>query len=583
MSVSTLDADGIAKAIAGYVHRGLRVVRLNGVVRAGECTCWKGGDCGSPGKHPTGSAWETTTDEEQVFEWWGGRTRFNVGVVLGDAGRGTGPAVIDIEADTDEATAELRRLGLDRFETPTWSSGRGLHRLFVWTPELPAVQVLKPHGIEVRIGGGGKQTQSVMPPSMHHSGRAYQWQPGFGLDEVEIATVPDNMMEAIMEEARRGTSGATAGIASGRRATAILRGPVREGSRNDRMFRWARVLVRSINPGDDQGEQDVLELLRGTNTTRCQPPLADDEVKLIYRSALKYRREDTAAEALFPGVEAVVEGSRTRYRPAGLELTIHQGDPTMFELRCDALRPFNPSGSVRVPADVWGDSRRMKTALIAAFPGAPYDRHPGDFARIWDGTAPQAATRNHPAREAVTGLRVLLEQEATAAGRRVEVTDPAEHATRRLVGLMMMRLDMLGERGPVPCQIRGEDAPTDDEVLAELVSLGAGGWVGERLWFAWDRLWRDIASAYGIDRDASAKVARAIPEIIGRKLKPERFQRHGTRATLRSLTAHELELLRAWAAGGAVPAISNAYGAYAGTPEPEKGVAGVAATQENAV
>jgi hypothetical protein len=518
-----------------------------------------------------------------VFEWWGGRTRFNVGVVLGDAGRGTGPAVIDIEADTDEATAELRRLGLDRFETPTWSSGRGLHRLFVWTPELPAVQVLKPHGIEVRIGGGGKQTQSVMPPSMHHSGRAYQWEPGFGLDEVEIATVPDIMMEAIMEEARRGTSGATAGIASGRRATAILRGPVREGSRNDRMFRWARVLVRSINPGDDQGEQDVLELLRGTNTTRCQPPLADDEVKLIYRSALKYRREDTAAEALFPGVEAVVEGSRTRYRPAGLELTIHQGDPTMFELRCDALRPFNPSGSVRVPADVWGDSRRMKTALIAAFPGAPYDRHPGDFARIWDGTAPQAATRNHPAREAVTGLRVLLEQEATAAGRRVEVTDPAEHATRRLVGLMMMRLDMLGERGPVPCQIRGEDAPTDDEVLAELVSLGAGGWVGERLWFAWDRLWRDIASAYGIDRDASAKVARAIPEIIGRKLKPERFQRHGTRATLRSLTAHELELLRAWAAGGAVPAISNAYGAYAGTPEPEKGVAGVAATQENKV
>ena len=204
MSVSTVDADGIAKVIAGYVHRGLRVVRLHGLVRAGECTCWKGGDCGSPGKHPTGSAWETTTDEEQVFEWWGGPTRFNVGVVLGDASRGSGLAVIDIEADSDEAAAELRRLGLDRFETPTWTSNRGLHRLFLWSPELPAVQVLKPHGIEVRIGGGGKQTQSVMPPSMHHSGRAYQWQPGFGLDEVEIAAVPDNMMEAILEAARRG-------------------------------------------------------------------------------------------------------------------------------------------------------------------------------------------------------------------------------------------------------------------------------------------------------------------------------------------------------------------------------------------
>lgn len=583
MSASTVDADGIAKEIAGYVHRGLRVVRLNGLARPGECTCWKRGDCGSPGKHPTGSAWETTTDEEQVFEWWGGSIRFNVGVVLGDAGRGTGLAVIDIEADSDEATAELRRLGLDRFETPTWSSGRGLHRLFVWTPELPAVQVLKPHGIEVRIGGGGKQTQSVMPPSIHHSGRAYQWQPGFGLNDVAIAAVPDNMMEAILDEARRGTSGAPASIVSGRRSTAILRGTTREGNRNDALFPHACLLVRSINPGDDEMEQVLLDWLRIVNTTRCRPPLADDEVKAIYQRALKYRREDTAAEALFPGVEVIVEGSRTVYRPAGLELTIHQGDPTMFELRCDELRPFNPSGSVRVPADVWGDSRRMKMALIAAFPGMSLDRHPGDFTRIWDGTAPQAATRNHPAREAVTGLRVLLEQEANAAGRRVEVTDPAEHATRRLVGLMMMRLDMLGERGPVPCQIRGGNPPTDDEVLAELVSMGAGGWVGDRLWFGWDRLWRDIASAYGIDRDAAAKVARAIPEIIGRKLEPERFQRNGTRATLRSVTPHEMELLRTFAAGGATAAKGDAHGACAGAPENEKGVARVAATGGNAV
>jgi hypothetical protein len=221
MSVSTVDADGIAKEIASYVHRGLRVVRLNGVVSAGECTCWKGGDCSSPGKHPTGSAWETTTDEDEVFELWGGPKRFNVGVVLGDAGRGTGAAVIDIEADSDEAAAELRRLGLDRFETPTWSSGRGLHRLFVWSPELPAVQVVKPHGIEVRIGGGGAQTQSVMPPSMHHTGRAYQWQPGFGLDEVEIAAVPDNMMEAILEAARRGGAESAGLLANGRRSTAI--------------------------------------------------------------------------------------------------------------------------------------------------------------------------------------------------------------------------------------------------------------------------------------------------------------------------------------------------------------------------
>lgn len=583
MTTSVLNADGIAKEIASYVYRGLRVVRLHGVTGPGECSCWKRGDCGSPGKHPTGSTWETTTDEERVFELWGGHMRFNVGVVLGDAGRGSGPAVIDIEADSDEAAAELRRLGLDRFETPTWSSGRGLHRMFLWTPDLPVAQVLKPHGIEVRIGGGGKQTQSVMPPSIHHSGRAYQWQPGFGLNDVAIAAVPDNMMEAILEEARRGASGAVAGIAIGRRSTAILRGTIREGSRNDALFSHACLLVRGINPGDDEMEQALLDVLRAVNTIRCRPPLADDEVKAIYQRVLKYRREDTAAEALFPGVEAIVEGSRTVHRPAGLKLTIYQGDPTIFELRCDELRAFNASGAVRVPADVWGDSRRMKTALIAAFPGVPFDRHPGDFTRIWDGTAPQSATRNHPAREAVTGLRVLLEQEAIAAGRRVEVTDPAENATRRLVGLMIMRLDSIGGGGPMPCEIRGEDAPSDDEILAELVSWRQGGWVGGRIWFAWDGLWRDIGSQFVIERDASAKVARAIPEIIGRKLEPVRLERKGTRATLRNLTAHELELLRTWAAGGAAVARSNACGARDGAAEPEKGVAGAAAKQENAV
>ena len=580
MSVSTLDADGIAKAIAGYVHRGLRVVRLNGVVRAGECTCSKGGDCGSPGKHPTGSAWENTTDEDEVFKLWGGPKRFNVGVVLGDAGRGTGPAVIDIEADSDEAAAELRRLGLDRFETPTWSSGRGLHRLFLWSPALPTMQVVKPYGIEVRIGGGGKQTQSVMPPSMHHSGRAYQWQPGFGLDEVEIAALSDNVMGAILEEVRRGTSGATAGITSGRRATAILRGTTREGSRNVDLLSHAGLLVRAINPSDDEMEQVLLDVLRAVNTIRCRPPLADEEVKGVYRSALKYRREDTAAEALFPGVEAIVEGSRTRYRPAGLELTIHQGDPTMFELRCDALRPFNPSGSVRVPADVWGDPRRMKTALIAAFPGAPYDRHPGDFTRIWDGTAPQAATRNHPAREAVTGLRVLLEQEATAAGRRVEVTDPAENDTRRLVGLFVARLDYLGASEHLEC--RHKENVTIDEEIAEIIQSRSAGWVSGRMFFCWVKVWLSIGQINLVKERDKMKVSRVIPEIIGRALPVARPSFRKVRGSVRVLAPHELELLRTFAAGGAEPVMSNAYGACAGAPEAQKGVAGVVATQEPA-
>lgn len=573
-----MDRDRVAKEIAEYVHRGLRVVRLQGVFSPGVCTCGKGGDCPSPGKHPIGETWQTTASEETVFEWWAGPAQYNVGVMLGNQHCGIGPAVIDIESDSDEGTAELRRLGLDRYETPTWSSGRGLHRLFLWSAELPDIAVLKPNGMEVRIGGGGKMAQSVMPPSTHHTGRPYAWLPGLSLADVEISPIPNNVLEVILAEARRRAAGGSVNGGADRRPALILRGAVAEGGRNNALFMGACILARAVNPGNEDQEQTVLDLLRGMNTIRCRPPLNDDEVVSVFRSAMKYRREDLATESLFPGVEAVVEGARTLYRPAGLELTIHQGEPTTFELRCDALRESNGTGVVRVTADVWTDPRRMRDAMIDAFPGVPFDRFPGDFARIWSGLPPKPGTRTAPATEAVTGLRLLLEQEAVAAGRRIEVTDPAQHTTRRLVGLMMARLDAIAARGPVPCQTRSDDAPSDDELLAELVSLRHGGWVGERLWFPWDQLWRDIGMTYFIEREGPAKVARAIPGIIGRKLNPQRFQRHGTRATLRSLTAHELELLRTFADGDATAARGDACRACDGTSESEKGVAGVAAT-----
>ena len=115
------------------------------------------------------------------------------------------------------------------------------------------------------------------------------------------------------------------------------------------------------------------------------------------------------------------------------------------------------------------------------------------------------------------------------------------------------------------------------------MSLRCGGWVAGKLWFSWERLWQDIGRAYLIERDGPSKVARVIPEIIGRKLEPQRFQRHGTRATLRSLSTQEIEVLRTFAAGGATAASANVRGGDDVSPEAQKGVAGVAATQENAV
>lgn len=330
-------------------------------------------------------------------------------------------------------------------------------------------------------------------------------------------------------------------------------------------------------------EQTLLDGLRAMNARQCRPPLTDEEVQSVFRSAIKYRREDAATDAIFPGVEAVVEGPQTVYRPAGLELTIHAGDPTMFELRCEEFRPYNSTGAVRVPAEVWADSRKMKTAMIGAFPGVPFDRHPGDFARIWDGVAPQPVTRTRGAREAVTGLRVLLEQEATAAGRRVEVTDPAEHGTRRLVSFLVELFDRWGESGPAPCETRGEDVD-ENEIIIERCGR-YGGWVYGKMVFVWHEAWAQIERIHRTDRGDGAKLSAAVREIIGKPLETHRVQFKRTRRWYKFLTVHEIELLRAYCTGGTggTGAIGDSYGRCAGAPEPEKGVARGARGDENAV
>lgn len=531
---SLKNSDLVAKEIAGYVARGLRVVLLHGVARPGVCRCSKGADCPSPGKQPIGKTWQHTASEDDVFAWWSGDARHNVGVMLGPTHRGNGDAVIDVECDGAEAEAELRRLGLDRVETPTWSSGRGLHRLFLWTPELPDVAVVKPHGVEVRIGGGGKMAQSVLPPSTHHTGRQYQWVPGYGLEDVPIAPLPAVLIEAVRN------CKATATATPDRRSVSVLRAAVAEGGRNDAMFAAAMLLARAVHPGDDEQEAALLEVLHGVNAARCRPRLDDGEVASIFRSAVKYRREAIATDAIMPGVEAMIDGWRTVYKPAGLELTIHRGDPSTFELRNGGLPP------VRVEADAWGDPRKMLAALFSAWPGVPLDRWPGDFATIWRG-AGEDRRRRIPA---TPGLRLLLEQEAVAAGRVVEVTDPAEHNTRRLVGLLVAYLERVAERGPVLCETRGEEPPTDAEAILEHSQAHRGaGWVAGRLWFHWERAWRQIATQYGLERGAPTRVARAMPAIVGRRLEPQRVEWRGQRETLRSLSMQEWERLRDYGGG----------------------------------
>jgi hypothetical protein len=119
-------------------------------------------------KRPVGAAWQhkSTDDLDLVAAWLAAGS--NVGLLLGPES-----GLVDVEYDDPAGREQLSAFGILDLRTPTWRSARGEHRLFRWEPWMPATAAIKTDAIEIRIGG--RAAQSVLPPSRHPSGAAYEW------------------------------------------------------------------------------------------------------------------------------------------------------------------------------------------------------------------------------------------------------------------------------------------------------------------------------------------------------------------------------------------------------------------------
>ena len=140
-------------------------------------------------KRPLGNAWQhrSTTNPSDVARWLASGD--NVGLLLGpDSG------VVDVEYDDDAGHEQLSDFGILDIPTPTWRSSRGEHRLFRWEPWMPPTAVLKAGWIELRLGG--RAAQSVLPPSRHPDGVAYEWTTS--PCEVDVAGFPAQLLEQEM-------------------------------------------------------------------------------------------------------------------------------------------------------------------------------------------------------------------------------------------------------------------------------------------------------------------------------------------------------------------------------------------------
>jgi hypothetical protein len=163
--------------------------------------------CKNPGKVPFWK-WEhlqqrlATPDE--VREQWRKHMDANVGVIMGYVS-----GIVGIDTDGSSGEAKLAELsGGDLPPTLEFTTPGGGRRRLYGIPEGVKVKttIHKTGGEheEVRFQANGAQT--VMPPSRHESGRLYEWKPGHGPGEIELAMMPAWLIEQLRPKEEKPTS-----------------------------------------------------------------------------------------------------------------------------------------------------------------------------------------------------------------------------------------------------------------------------------------------------------------------------------------------------------------------------------------
>lgn len=198
------------KAALWYAKREWYVVPLHTPLftdgRCTGCSCeeWRRANipdnenyvCKTPGKHPRMREWEAkaTIDPEQIRRWWKAWPDANIGIAPGRSG------LIALDADKYKA---VEALPLAYAKTITSLTGGGGEHLIYQHPgdtiPLGNSKGDLPAHIDVRGWGG----QFVAPPSLHPSGRRYEWEDGYAPHQIAPLPLPDTLKRVLVETAER--------------------------------------------------------------------------------------------------------------------------------------------------------------------------------------------------------------------------------------------------------------------------------------------------------------------------------------------------------------------------------------------
>jgi bifunctional DNA primase/polymerase-like protein/primase-like protein len=137
-------------------------------------------------------------------------------------------------------------------------------------------------GIDVRGEGG----YIIVPPSLHTSGRHYEW-----LNNLKPVQLPEWLLKRLTEE-KQTSHGASIQKPQLCASGALISAVIPEGERNTGLFK----IGCSLRGKGAEFAEIESELLR-INLERCSPPLPDSEVRKIAGSAAKLAANRVAAGA----------------------------------------------------------------------------------------------------------------------------------------------------------------------------------------------------------------------------------------------------------------------------------------------
>ncbi len=206
-------------------------------------------------KQPAIRAWPAaaTTDAQQILAWGEEHPDANIGI----AARG----LIVLDVDSAEGERQLARLP-DFPPTAETSTRRGRHIYFRGLVPSGCVGALG-DGLDVRGNKAGTATAYVLAPGSVVGGFTY-----CRSNDLGIAAAPPELIEAVSQK---------------RRTRLDPEAPILEGSRNVTLTRHAG---RLFNAGL-KSESMLEPPLQALNRERCLPPLPEDEVAEITRSAVR--------------------------------------------------------------------------------------------------------------------------------------------------------------------------------------------------------------------------------------------------------------------------------------------------------